>query len=220
MFAVSRNLSAPQNFIFAGIVGCLVFGFLTFVEFSTPTFKPIGESEVRYFRGRAEHVTVAPMRYGGLNYRIWLEDQPVAFQQLKLSGDNQIDPAEFRAIQPGAEIVVGVETSKVDHPGVDRRLKQAFLSFVSLEAGQKAIGSLADYNAAKVASSKKGLFFPGMLALSIGMVGIGIAAGRVSTREEDHERAIRELVLRHQAEIAGDDPGFQPERPLREEKEA
>ena len=216
------TLSVPRGIIFAGLVGSLVFGFLTFVEFSTPSFGPIAESEVTYFRGRAEHVMVVPMRYGALNYRIWLEDQPVAFQKLKTSGDKQIDTAEFRAIEPGAEIVVGVETARADRPGVDRRLDQPFLSFVTLEADKKTIGSLADYNAWRVESSKKGFFFPVMLACSVGLFAMGIAVGRTSSKEEDHERSIRELVLRHQAEMAGSDGDgdLPPERPLREGKEA
>lgn len=220
MFVVPRNLTAPQNLIFAGLTGSLVFGLLTFVEFSGPTFGPIAESEVTYFRGRAEHIMVVPMRYGALNYRIWLEGQPVAFQKLRTSGDKQIDPAEFRAIEPGAEIVVGVEKARADQPGVDRGLNQPFLSFVTLEVDKKTIGSLADYNAWRVESSKKGYFFPGMLAFSVGVFAMGIAASRASSKEEDHERSIRELVLRHQAEMAGSDADVPPERPLREGNEA
>jgi hypothetical protein len=211
MFAFPRNLSASRSMIFAGIVGSLFFGWLTFVEFSAPAWRPIAKSELTCFRGRAEHVMVAPMRYGALNYRIWLEDQPVAFQMLRTSGGKQIDPAEFRAIEPGAEIVVGVEKARADRPAVDRRLNQPFLSFVSLEVDKKAIGSLADYNAWRVESSKRSFFYPGMLVLGVGLFAIGIAIGRASSKEEDHERSIRGLVRGD-----GDLPS---EGPLREGKE-
>ena len=168
----------------------------------------------------AEDIGLVPMRYGALNYRIWLEGQPVAFQQLRTSGNKQIDPAGFRAIEPGSEIVVGVETAGVDRPGVDRNLNQPFLSFVSLEVNKKTIGSLADYNAWRVESSKKSFFFPGALALSVGMFAMGIAAGSASSKEEDHQRSIRELVLRHQSELAGSDPDPQAGPSEREGKEA
>lgn len=194
----------------------MVFGFLTFVEYSGPTFKPVAESELTYFHGRAEHVMVDPMGYGAANYCIWLEEQAIAFRQLQLSREKQIDPAEFRAIQPGAEIVVGVETTKVDKPGKDRRLEQQFLSFVSLEADRKIVASLADFNARRAESLEKGFFFPVALAFSAGVVGLGFAAGRASGKEEDHERSIREQVLRHQAETAGRDPDFEPEQRSRD----
>lgn len=209
-FLLPNNLTATQNLILAGLIGSLVFGFLTFVEYSGPTFKPVAESEVTYLRGRAEHVMVDPMGYGAANYCIWLEDQEIAFRQLQLSREKQIDPAEFRAIQPGAEIVVGVETAKVDKPGKDRRLEQQFLSFVSLEADRKIVASLADFNARRAESSKKGFFFPVALALSLGVGVLGIAAGRSSGKEEDHERIVREQVLRHQAEMAGRDADLEP----------
>jgi hypothetical protein len=211
LFLLPNNLSAPQNLIFAGLIGSLVFGFLTFVEYSGPDFHPVAESEVTYFRGRAEHAMVDPMGYGAVNYCIWLEEQAIAFRQLRVSREKQIDPAEFRAIQPGAEIVVGVETAKVDKPGKDRRLEQQFLSFVSLEADRKVVASLADFNARRAERSKKGFFFPVAFAFSAGVLGLGFAAGRASGKEEDHERSIRELVLRHQAEMAGSDAGSEPE---------
>lgn len=103
---------------------------------------------------------------------------------------------------------------------MDQNLDQPFLSFVTLEADKKTLASLGDYNAWRAEDSKRSYFPPVMLACSVGLFAMGIAVGRTASKEEDHERSIRELVLRHQAEMAGSDGDLPPERPLREGKEA
>lgn len=214
------QVSIPHGIIFLGFAGSLVFGFTTFVEFAPPKLEPVKESELTYFRGRLKEASITPVRYGGLNYRIWLEDEPVAFQKLRHSGDQEPDGPAFRAIEPGAEVVVGVKKSTVGSPGTDQRLDQPFLSFITLEANHQALASLDAYNAWRAEDSKRSYVPPLMLACSLGLFVAGIAVNRASAKEGDHERSIRELILRHQAEMAGTDAVLEQDPPLREGREA
>ena len=200
--------------IVVGIVGILFFGWGTYQDFFSPRPEPLAESELTYFNGRAEQTAIVPMQYAGMNLRIWLEGHPVAYQKMKFSDDKHLDREAFARIEPGTEIVVGVKTATVNQPGVDRRLNQPFLMFVTLEADKKQILSLAGYNAQRAEAAKPGVVQPLLSASGLGLVAMGIALLRASSKKADHERAIRELVIRRQAEIAESDPDFRPDRSL------
>lgn len=175
--------------VLGGIVGTLLFGWTTYDEFFASTPPPLSESELTYFRGRASQARVVPMRYGFSNFRVWLEGHPVAFQDMMQAGDGDFDRAAFERIEPGAEVVVGVKTATVDHPGVDRSLNQPFLSFVSLVADKQQISSLAGYNEQLAETGKTDFFQPVLLACSLFTLGMGISVRGAASREDAHERA-------------------------------
>jgi len=172
---------SPACMIAAGTLGLWFFVPELHRDFFVPAPPPLEESGVTYYRGRAAKIQQERMSSlaNFVNLRVWLEDQPVAFQSLIESGSEDLDWEAWQKAGPGSEIKLGVETSAIDRPGVDRPTKQGFLSFVSLEADGKPIATLANRN--KRAASVYGPTFlhPILVAASLFSLVMGIYLWRV-----------------------------------------
>ena len=160
--------------VMVGIAGIALFGWQLYSDKVTPPRPPLLESAKSYFKGYPAKVQAVPMRWGFVNYRIWLVDQPVAFQQLVDTKSGGFDRQAFDNIDPNSELVIGVVSASIDRPGIDRRTHQKFLGFVSLESDKKQISSLADYNRKMESARDSGMLFPVLLAASAITLGNGI----------------------------------------------
>ena len=166
----------PAGMVIVGIIGMMLFGWGTYDDIFSPPPRPLLESEVSYFRGRSSTAQAVPMGYGFVNFRVWLVDHPVAFQSAIHAGSKTFDIKVFKQLGPESEITIGVETSGLNAPGLDRRSNQKFLPFVSLESDKKSFSSLADYNERKNKGDESGLFHPILLVISMVTFGLGLLA--------------------------------------------
>lgn len=123
-----------------------------------------------------------------VNLRVWLEDQPMAFQSLVESSSEDLDWESWQRMAPGSEIKVGVETSKIDRSRVDPRTQQRFLGFVSLEADGKSIFSLATHNKRTASAYGPTFFHPLIVGCSLFSLAMGIYLWRVLPKPPPRRR--------------------------------